>query len=820
MYPKVLFVDQRPIMDLTAPRMVAGLAAMLILFVVHLHLWVMHRQRHLALWTIGWGLALMRYGLLILLPPSLGGSYSFVTAAYTIIFALSLTSIVAGCYALAEKKFPLWIIAVTALAFGWVATANQLNLDFLISSMPAYLSLAYICFCGGSVLIGSESLDRVARVSSGMTLIFAGVMLATAGPIYMDEVWFVQWGWMATDILSSWIGISLLVLYFQTQRQELESAQRVLTARERIYRLSANTMAEGLLVVDASLTVLFVNNQFRRILGLSAGQLDVGSDLRRALTGLKSEPLVRIFLSAADKDAASIQPLEIDSFVRPRGDEVSLRISPARLRDQDGWFEGTVFLVTDITESRASARELAENRQLLQGIFSTMDEAVISLTADFKQILFFNQAADEILGLSEMTQAAGDAGLLDLVHPADRAFIEKGLEELLQSGSALWEHRVVSRGGSQRMVRSRARYSPSLGRSPARIDILVTDVTGIRLAEKELAERRWYFQALYENSMDPIIILDHDRIILDANPAAQKMFGSESRDLVGQSTKFAHLDEDMFASFGEDAHAQVASKGFWRGEWPLRDRMNKQIAMEICISTLRWGGDGLPTLMMAIMRDITERTRYERRLQDALAEKEVLLREIHHRVKNNMQVIQSLLWMQAAKLSDPGIEKILQEVERRISAMSLVHETLYQTDNIAALDLERYIRRLCGGLKQAFDGSAGNVQWNIAADPIQLDLDKAMSFGLVLNELLTNSLKHAFNGAGGVISINARAIGESLAEVSVADNGKGISDFAEQHSDTLGLTLVRGLVERQLQGQLQINRGQGTEFIIRFSSMD
>ncbi len=807
-------------MDLTAPRMVAGLAAMLILFVVHLHLWAMHRQRHLAMWTIGWGLALLRYCLLILLPPSFGDSYSAVIAAYTVTFALSLIFIVAGCYSLAGKKYPVWTIAVMALAFGWVATANQLHLGFMVGSMPAYLSLAYICFCGGSVLIGAEGLDRISRVSSGMAIIFAGVLLATAGPLYMDEIWFAQWGWLATGVIASWIGISLLVLYFQTQRQELESAQQVLTARERIYRLSANTMAEGLLVVDASLTVIFVNSQFRRILGLSAGQLDVGSDLRRALAGLKSEPLVRIFLSAADKDAANLQPLEIDSFVRPKGDEVSLRISPARLRDQDGSFEGTVFLLTDNTESRASARELSENRQLLHSIFSSMDEAVVSLTADFKHVLFSNHAADEILGLSEMINTTGDFNLLELVHPEDRRFVEKGIDELCQSGSAQWEHRVVSRDGSQRMVRSRARYSPALGRSPARIDILVSDITGIRRAEKEIAERRWYFQALYENSMDPIVILDRDRVILDANPAAQKMFGSEAKDLIGQSTLIAHLDEDMFVGFAEDAHSQVASKGFWRGEWPLRDKKNNLVAMEISISTLKWGGDGLPDVMMAIMRDITQRTRYEQRLQDALAEKEILLREIHHRVKNNMQVIQSLLWMQASKLSDPGVEKILQEVERRISAMSLVHETLYQTDNIAVLDMEQYIRRLCGGLKQAFDSTASNVRWNIAADSIQLDLDKAMSFGLVLNELLTNSLKHAFNGVGGTIVINARDIGGSLAEVSVADNGKGISDFAEQQSNTLGLTLVRGLVERQLQGQLQINRGQGTEFVIRFSTID
>lgn len=807
-------------MDWIAPRMVAGLAAMVILFAVHLHLWVMHRQRHLALWTAAWGLALLRYGLLVALPPTLGVGYSYVVAAYTIVFAASTVFLVAGNYALAEKEYPRWTLVALVFAYAWVATASSLGFDFLVSALPSYLTLAYICFCGGSVLISAEKLDHYSRISAGMAMIMAGVMLATAGPLFMDEKWFAQWGWLSTGAISSWIGISLLVLYFQTQRQELEAAQKALAARERIYRLCANTMAEGLLVVDASLTVRFINAQFLRILGLSASQLEVGGDLRHALAGLKSEPLIRMFLSAADKESKRLQPIEIDSFVRPKGDEVSLRISPARFSDESGWFEGTVFLLTDITESKASERELIENRQLLHGIFSSMDEAVISLSVDCKEVLFFNQSADDLFGVSELVQKHGQADLAAFLYVDDHSAFKNMFDELLVTGSVQWEHRVVSRTGEKRVARSRASFSPASGKFPARIDFLISDITSMRRAEKEIAERRWYFQSLYESSMDPIIIMGRDRVIMDANPAAKAMFGFEGAEVIGKSTVVAHLDDEMFLNFGDVAHSQVVSKGYWRGEWPLRTKGGESISMEISISVLKWGADGLPELMMAILRDITERTRYEKRLQNALAEKEVLLKEIHHRVKNNMQVVQSLLWMQASKLNNRDIEKVLHEVERRISAMSLVHETLYQTDNIAALDMEQYIRRLCGGLRQAFDSVDNNVQWNISADAVKLDLDKAMSFGLVLNELLTNSLKHAFNGNGGTITINVRNIDGGLVEISVSDDGKGISDFAEQRNDNMGLVLVRGLVERQLQGQLQINRGQGTEFVIRFSVFD
>lgn len=800
--------------------MVAGLSAMVIIFAVHVHLWAMHRQRLLALWTAAWGLALLRYAMLVFLPASLGGFYSLIIAAYTITFAAGLVLLTAGNYVLAGRRFPRWTLATLALAFAWVFTANRLGLDFIVETLPVYCSMAYLCFCGGAVLLGAENLHRFSRISAGMAMILSGLSMAVVGPLFMDEAWFAHWGWTITGVVYSWIGISLLVLYFQTQSQELEVAQKALAARERIYRLSANTMADGLLVVDDSLTVMYFNSQFQRIIGLGATQLSIGDDLRPALAALKSDSLAKVFLEAADKDLDRPRPIEIDSIVRSTGQEVSLRISPARLVDESGWFEGIVFLVTDITESRASARELAENRNLLHSIFSSMDEAVISLSADLGQVLYYNRSAAELTGLDAGMYSVSEFDYLTLLHPEDRASAGAFLKEMLQTGCAQWEHRVVSPSGQERTVRSRIKVSPAQGRAPARVDILLNDITEMRQAEKEIAERRWYFQALYENSMDPIIILNRDRVIIDANPAAKNISGLAGDGLVGSSTMDFHTDEAMFHRFAEEAHAMVRDRGYWRGAWPIRTQNYDDLYMEMSISVLRWGADGLPVLMMAIMRDITERTRYEQRLQGALAEKEVLLKEIHHRVKNNMQVVQSLLWMQAGKLKNPDIEKILQEVERRISAMSLVHETLYQTDNIASLDLGQYIQRLSSGLAQAFLNVSGNVQWNISADPIPLDLDKAMSFGLVLNELLTNSLKHAFSGAGGAITIKAKDIGGGLVEVVTADDGRGLGDQAETNCDTLGLALVRGLVERQLQGQLQINRGNGTEFVIRFSVTD
>ncbi|HIE30271.1 TPA: response regulator [Candidatus Poribacteria bacterium] len=200
----------------------------------------------------------------------------------------------------------------------------------------------------------------------------------------------------------------------------------------------------------------------------------------------------------------------------------------------------------------------------------------------------------------------------------------------------------------------------------------------------------------------------------------------------------------------------------------------------------------------------------------SLEEKEVLLSEIHHRVKNNMQIISSMLRLQGRYIKDETYLQIFKDSQNRIRSMALIHEKLCQSENMANIDLDSYIRDLANSLYRTY-AIAENVELKIDVENVSLSIDSAIPCGLIINELISNALKYAFpNGREGEISINFRRIGDEV-ELVVKDNGIGMpQDLDLKHVESLGLQLVTTLVENQLRGNLELSRTEGTEFRITF----
>ncbi|GEM_PF-1335856 len=198
------------------------------------------------------------------------------------------------------------------------------------------------------------------------------------------------------------------------------------------------------------------------------------------------------------------------------------------------------------------------------------------------------------------------------------------------------------------------------------------------------------------------------------------------------------------------------------------------------------------------------------KLRATLEEKELLLKEVHHRVKNNLQIIISLLRLQADTIGDEKLAKILSESENRIRALSGVHEMLYKTDSLARIDTENYFKTLAREILRSL-GDGKDIRFEIESD-VKLPMDKAIYCGLIVNELITNSLKHAFDEDGGTIRIRMRKeAGEYI--LIYEDDGIGMSEEAKQ---SLGTILIQTLVERQLKGKIRLLPSQGTKYLIRF----
>lgn len=227
----------------------------------------------------------------------------------------------------------------------------------------------------------------------------------------------------------------------------------------------------------------------------------------------------------------------------------------------------------------------------------------------------------------------------------------------------------------------------------------------------------------------------------------------------------------------------------------------------------------LVTANLKLQAEILERQRAEDKVKASLMEKEVLLQEIHHRVKNNMQIIVSLLMLQCANIEDQCYLNMFNDAMDRIKSMALVHEKLYQSKDLTKIDIIGYIRSLVENLLLSHTPGTDKVFLSVDGNDVNLGLDSAIICGLIINELVTNSIKYAFQGdMKGEIRIGIKLIGGEKVEIEVSDNGVGMPDnFDIEHSDTLGLQIVTVLAEQQLNGKIDlVSSGNGTQYRIRF----
>ncbi|MCX5632252.1 MAG: ATP-binding protein [Phycisphaerae bacterium] len=207
------------------------------------------------------------------------------------------------------------------------------------------------------------------------------------------------------------------------------------------------------------------------------------------------------------------------------------------------------------------------------------------------------------------------------------------------------------------------------------------------------------------------------------------------------------------------------------------------------------------------------------KLEESLRQKEMLLRELHHRVKNNMQVISSLLRLQSRTLDDKKAIAVFSECQNRIKTMALIHEKFYHSEDLSNIDFETYVKDLVKTLVEFYDVSQNKITVDINIENISLEIDTAISCGLIINELISNSLKYAFpQGAKGNIGVSILPAEEDYVEMIISDNGIGLpAELDFQKTETLGLQIVNTFVKNQLSGEIELDRSAGTKFKIKFN---
>src|SRR5579864_6815112 len=317
---------------------------------------------------------------------------------------------------------------------------------------------------------------------------------------------------------------------------------------------------------------------------------------------------------------------------------------------------------------------------------------------------------------------------------------------------------------------------------------------------------------------DAIISVDDEQRIMLFNQGAEKIFGYSYQEVVGQSLDIL-LPERLSPIHRQHIHdfagsPVTARRMGERGEIRGRRKDGTEFPAEASISKV--AVDGL-TMFTVILRDVTQRVAAEEKIKTSLREKEALLKEIHHRVKNNLQVVSSLLGLQSRVVHDEQTRKMFLESQNRIHSMALLHESLYQSNNLSRVDFPEYIRQLASHLFHSYGVVAESIHLRTDLDALYLNMDAAVPAGLIINELVSNSLKYAFpDGREGEVRIELREHMEGMARLVVADNGIGLrSDIDWVTARSLGLRLVRTLAE-QLGAKIEVQSHAGTEVQLTF----
>jgi len=329
----------------------------------------------------------------------------------------------------------------------------------------------------------------------------------------------------------------------------------------------------------------------------------------------------------------------------------------------------------------------------------------------------------------------------------------------------------------------------------------------------ECHDRQDVLSLAFAQIADGMAILDLDGQVLLANRAFAMMHGYEADELVGRHISAFQASEQTAAA--QPVRRQIFNAGTFDDEVRHLRRDGTTFPALMQMTLVRDASDR-PLASIATIRDITVDTNALEALRASLHEKDVLLREVHHRVKNNLQVISSILSIQATAATDGAAKDVLHNCRARVRAIAMVHERLSQYRDLSQIDLGQYVRTLAREIFASAGMQDGRVTLTVKVDEVDMDIDRAVPCGLILNELLANALAHAYGPEqGGEVRVGLTGDDEGLV-LTVADDGCGLSqDIVGSSAGSLGLKLVYALA-RQLAGQVEVDRNGGTAFHVRF----
>lgn len=472
---------------------------------------------------------------------------------------------------------------------------------------------------------------------------------------------------------------------------------------------------------------------------------------------------------------------------------------------------GRVTSFSDITEFKKAQYQVERYSKLLDSITTNVNEGILRSTPD-EGLVYVNDAFVSMFGY-DSRQEVLETDPQEFY--ADQGHRWELVEKLQEEGNLINEEVLFKRkDGSTFYALENSTILKE--EDQVYIDAVINDINDRKMTEEALRQSEEKYRTILDNIEDGYFETDLAGSFTFVNPAVERMLGYSEEELIGMNN-MEYMDTEnarsVYQAFNEVYKTGESMKGF---DWELSTKDGRKISVEASFNLIR-DADGEPLGFRGIVRDITDRKEKEEKIKNSLKEKEVLLGEIHHRVKNNLAVISGLLFLQAEKTDIEAGRNLLQQSQGRINSMAIVHELLYEHHNFSSIDPNKYINQLIVHISSNLSERDKDITTDITTDELQLDMNIAIPCALIINELLTNAYKYAFKETNkGTIEISITQEDDNYLMI-VEDNGKGLpEDFdLDQSGSGLGLFLVKTLT-KQIQGELEISGENGTRVAITF----
>lgn len=594
----------------------------------------------------------------------------------------------------------------------------------------------------------------------------------------------------------------------QKRTKSLEKRNIELTESKNRFQELANLIPVGVSETDDKLNITYANMKAFEITGYSEEDLEKGINVVNLIS--KSElHKVKENLSKRKKGQI-IKSIEYKA-VRKDGSEFYMLFFASPLFSNNK-FTGLRCVFLDITEQKEINELLKDSQINYQTIFDSVNDAIFIHDTKTGKIVDVNQRMLDMYGIDDKKEVIGK--LPGEFGDGKEPFtISKALDihkKTIDGENKKFEWKTLKKNGEEFWVEVNPRRVNILGKE--RVLAVVRDITNRKKIESELIKSEEKYRELTEEIKDLIVIIDEKGVIQFTNKSLTDITGYTASDLEGKNAIQYIYPEDKEMVI--EKSTEIIKKG--EGEIISRfiTKNNSIIWLEAHCKRIT------NNRLHIVAHDITDRLLAEEKIKKSLKEKEVLLSEIHHRVKNNMQVIGSLFSLQSRNEINKENLSLLYEAINRIDSMSLIHEMLYKSENLAEINLSDYITNLVKRLYENYKTSLKKIDIEYHLEKIWVNMNQANPCALIINELISNVFKYAFPeefSGKGKLSITTEIIKDNLVRIEISDNGIGIPDEIDINNTTsLGLHLVKILTEDQLDGKVTLIRKNGTTFRLEF----